>query len=391
MSYNKIAVQSCVMASLALFPLYANATQFSPYIVGGEGEYAVISSSANQVISSGNIFDELLKDATISARLDFLAERHDIGATYLDPEHNRLFMFTGARDGYGDYGVGDGVLVLRMSDRSFITYIKQHWNRWGGDEMFVSDKNQIFLQGGKGMLVYNGITYKRDHKDITMEYSNRESCFVPKTNMVYDDQYGFYSLDKYVQVEGFNRIDNYLSRGQISLVAAEEAYQVDCRNGRLLLMEQDVLVKPGDVRKMMVYDLKTDKVISKFFPAGVEGWSSQYWQLSRDGEYAVWNSLLNIKTKYGSDASVHDGHVIISNAASGQMVGEFRLPAKTDEELQLFDDYNFKDYSADNKKMLFYSKPYLYVVDIQKAKVTNKIETPFIPGWYNSTGFVVWP
>lgn len=391
MSYKKIAILSCCVASIVLLPLLANATQFPPYIIGGEGEYAVINSSANQVISFGNIFNELLKDATISAKLDFLAERHDIGASYLDPGHNRLFLFTGARDGYGDYGVGDGVLVLRMSDRSFITYIKQHWNRWGGDEMFVSDKNQIFLQGGKGMLVYNGATYKSDHKDITMAYSNGGSCFIPKTEMVYDGLYGFYSLDKYVLTEEFNSTDNYISRGLIPMVTAKEAYQVDCRNGRLLLMEQDVLVKPGDVRKMMVYDLKTEKVLSKFFPSGVEGWSSQYWQLSRDGEYAVWNSMLRIKTKYGSDAAVHDGHVVISNAATGQKVGELRLPAKTDEELQLFNDYNFKDYSADNKKMLFYSEPYLYVVDIQKAVVTNKVKTPFIPGWYNSTGFVVWP
>jgi len=371
---------------LALFSAAAPArAAWQPYVIGAGGEYAVIDPSSNSVVSQGNIFEDLMSNPQISSKWSFLSDRHDIGSFYMDPSHDRIFLFTGKRDEYTD-----GVLILRMSDRSFLAYTPYHWNRWGGDEMFVSDKNLIFYQGEKGMLVYDGITYTKDHKDITWPYHDGGTCFIPGTSIVYDRRYGFYDLDNYVK-DRFGDVDNKILKGKIGVVKSHNAEQVDCRNGKILLKETDQAVKLGESPKMMVYDLKTEKVISKFYPENIEGWSSYYWQLSHDGQYAIWNDLIEVRMDSGEKNAFHNGHVVVCNSSSGEKIGEITLPAKTEEDLRNFKDYDFKGYSADDKKMLVYSDPYLYVVGINKPSISNKIKLPFTPGWYNSTGFVVWP
>lgn len=366
---------------LAYVPAHAAAR---PYVIGADGEYALIDPSSNSIVSQGNIFDDLKSNPQISSKWSFLSDRHDIGSFYMDPAHDLIFLFTGKRDEYTD-----GVLILRMSDRSFLAYTPHHWNRWGGDEMFVSDKNLIFYQGENGMLVYDGITYTKDHKDITWPYHDGGTCFIPGTNIVYDRRYGFYDLDNYVKDRDGDS-DNKIIKGKIGIVKSHNAEQVDCRNGKVLLKETERSVKPGETLKMMVYDLKSEKNTSKFYPENIEGWSSYYWQLSRDGQYAIWTDLVEARTDSGEKTALHDGHMVICKSDTGEKVGELRLPARTEEDLRKYKDYEFKGYSADNKKMLVYSEPYLYVVEIDKPGVSNTVELPFTPGWYNSTGFVVW-
>lgn len=388
---KKISALILVAVIVVVVVPCSSATGFQPYIVGGEGEYAVIDTSSSQVISSGNIFDELLKDATVYAKFGFIAERHYVGASFLDTAHNRLFLFTGQRDGKGGAGYTDGVLALRMSDRKFLNYIKLHSDRWGNDEMFVSLSNNLYFQGGKGMVVYNGVTYVKMPSDITWSYRDGETCFLRDGKRVYDRRYGLYYLDKYVKSQIDGSIVNEVVKNKIKKIESNDAHQVDCRNGRVLLVEEDKPATPGKSNKMLVYDLETDKLLSEFFPEGVEGRSSYYWQLSRDGQYAVWNELVEIKAKNGEPTDVHNGHVLISRAETGKKVSEFQLPKKTKEEMQEYKDYDFKEYSVDNEKMIFYSDSNLYVVDIMKGIVLSKVEVPFMPGWYNSTGFVVWP
>ena len=185
---NKIVASYIFVVSVVF--AFEDVNAFSPYVLDGDGRYAVIDSSINSVVSEGNIFEELMSNPQVSSAWNFLSERHSIGSFYMDSAHDRIFLFTGKRDEYTD-----GVLVLRMSNRSFLAYTPYHWDRWGGDEMFVTDDNRIFYQGGKGMVVYDGETYASNHKDITWSYQDGGTCFIPGTGMVYDRRYGFYDLD----------------------------------------------------------------------------------------------------------------------------------------------------------------------------------------------------
>ncbi len=359
-----------------------------PYIIGKNGEYAVIDSSKSVVISTGNILVELLANATFSTELKFLANHGDVGSTYLDPLYDRVFLFTGEKPGAGGDGSTDGVLVARMSNRSFMGYIKAHKSAFGYDDIFVSDDNQIFFPGGKGMVVYDGKSYKEAHDDITWPYMAAQTCFIPGERQISDRMFGIYYLDKYVKSKLDGALINDFKSSQFQKIEEETAHLFECRNGKALLAERVEKIDETNPPKLIVYDLKNDKEQLRF--------SSEYltspgdWLLSRDGQYAVWIGMLMLPDATDSSKLLHDGHFAVYRMDTGEKVSDVKLPEKRKEELSEYEDYNFKDFSVDGRSIVFYSEPYLYVVDMKTGRVTSRVELPFTPGWYNSTGFVVW-
>ena len=379
-----------LLASLALFSAAAQArAAWQPYVIGAGGEYAVIDSSKSVVVSSGNIFSELLGDATFYSKHAFLEKSHDIGTTYLDPVHDRFFIFTGDRPGQGDDGSTDGLLVLRLSDRKYINYLSIPYGSFGNDEMFVSADNQIYIPGGNGTMVYDGKTYKKTHPDITFDYSASKTCFIPGERKVSDAVWGIYYLDKYIKSDFSHKKLNVVEESQLEKLAQKVAYQLDCANGKSLLVERVANPNENNSPKLIVYDLKSDKEIFRF--------SSEYsdalgeWRLSRDGSYAVWNGEIMVSGPNGNERMQQSGHIAVYRMSNGEKVCDVKLPEKTKNELADYKDYNFKDFSADGKAVTLYSDGYLYVVSIPDGALLKKIGVPFVPGWYNSTGFVVWP
>ncbi len=385
--------------------LCGSAAAFQPYVIGEDGSYAVIEPSSGTVLSTGNFFSELSDDTTVYAQYPFLAKPHFIWRTYMDVPRDRLLLLTVKKYSDPNRNCGDGILVLRMSDRSFIDFIEKRCSGWYYDTVTVTGQNKIVLTNGSedGADVYDGKTFEKDDKLLTFwdPYPNT-GCALPdgKTAYRYGSMLsgkGFYSMGDYELVPGHG-MRNRKTGDPVTINGTDDIFVRDCTDGRLLADA------PGKDPGLVVYDLRAGKVVSRPVPDWSGDWTTRMF-LSRGGDFIVGVSLTR---KYvPSSVSVEkervdvgDGKLLVMDASSGKKLGEPELPEKTEAEFDAREEYRFMDFSADGKKMFFSSGRSVFAIDLPKAAVTQRIALPFAPGpgryngytdWPHNSGFIVWP
>jgi hypothetical protein len=372
---------------LFVFVLFApKLYAFSPYLINAEGgDYAVIDSSRDVVVSTGNLKADLLAANT---NYPELSKINVLAGWYADVAHDRA-MFNWGESGneYDGMQIYSGKLILSLSGRNLLASIKKEDKKWGPYHEAGYD-NKIYFTGWRNDGTPNTIAYDGHLKLITADgpplkfgILNKYTCFIPGTTQIYD---GFNAKEGVYDVEN----NKFIAP---TPMAFKEYSQIECKNGVVLSYipnpERDER-KPGGI-VFQAYDLKASKILSKIAPSDIKGNPLKEWSLTPDGAFAVWSGHADVGV-VGGTGSFETGRFAFFSTATGKKTGELKLEEKEWEDYQFGTSTWVNGFSLDGKKLLVCSGPYLYVIDIEAAKVLHKVEIPFTPG-NNGEGFIVWP
>jgi|GEM_PF-5098848 len=378
---SALAILCCAVSLASAFEPYVFERTRREYSSGG---YAVIDSTKNAVMYSGNIIRELLADPTFYAEHSVLDNNDTIGDYYVDRKFKRLFMWTGLQDAHYD-----GALVLAIEDRRFVAYL-QDGGVWGqaSASIDVSHENVIYEMswgdfGGpsdpeenakeaEGVGVFNGENYQKVKLAQVPKFgiSKLSSCFLPGENTLYDHLSGGL----------FDVSANRLVRPKSDFL--KKSNYLDCAAGVLLLAQDKKTVASGGGRAIYLYDIQRDTVTQTVYPKNVKGWSPDVWKLSPDGRHAVWGRKLD-GGGHHVDAVLSGGLAVIFDAKTGKQVYSLNLQELSGDKTP--QRYIFSGFSVDGNKLLFHDGKTIYVFDMRVMKLTNRVPVPFFPD------FIVWP
>lgn len=358
--YSSIAV---------LFLFCANAAGGLPYVVFSgphaypNGDYCTILPESGEIVSRGNFISDILRAAVPKPGYSF-SEESEIGDFSIDIVNDRLFMFVG--DSEYKYS---GILVFCLSTREFLTFIPREMI-WGHKNIAISGYGKIYLtdwdsQGNDlKTSVYDATTFAPLAGAPARFKLSDVYCFIPGEEQVYADR-GIHEVSNPESFSFLPELSKYLN--------------LACANGKLLRYENGSMQAGG--YKLNVWDLKTSTVTQTISPSISTGVPSTQWVLSPSGEFAVFGDGVR-SIGYRSAALLSGKLISIFDTGTGKQTASvtIRKTLGVDESADVF----FMGFSLDGRKLLIYSDPNLYVLDLRTLLLKNKVMLP------ESPEFVVW-
>lgn len=353
------------LACFVVFGFLSGAHAAAPYVFFAGpheypvGDYGVIDSS-DVVVSTGNILSELSAFSAAHPNLYLPDSFGEIGDFLVDRAHDRILLFFGRPD-----EVYNGIIVLRLSDRTYLGYIPLT-TTWGHKKVGVNSAGKIYFTEYKiendvpATYIYDASTYRQLNEANPLAlYFYGFYCFISKERLYLDEMI---------------RDENIVKKNTLKIIknnSSPTSWDIACAG--------DKLIRHTDKNKpytLDVWDLNTSTVTQVIKPEIASGKYFYQWVLAPGGDYLVYGN--GIKSMgYRAAALLKENLVRVFDTATGKETASADLAkvAGADAKAKFY----FMDFSVDGKSIVFYSDLKLYVLDLKTLALQHKVSLPEAP------------